>query len=181
MIAGIAAYAKEVAPNVKIIGVEAEGANLLEVSLQQNSRVAFPSVNRFTEEAELKSLGKENFRLCKDLVDDVVTVSMDEICSAIRDVFGDTHSLMDPTDPYNVTEFSYRMDSESDKEARIWMSIQTKTHDEFLGVVTGINERDDMHAIEVASNKIAKSHLRHLAGGRPKNVRSPTVSILIVR
>ncbi|KAI9912688.1 hypothetical protein PsorP6_006614 [Peronosclerospora sorghi] len=160
MIADIAAYAKEVAPNVKIIGVEAEGANLLEVSLQQNSRVAFPSVNRFNEE---------------DLVDDVVTESTDEICSVIKDVFGDTRSLMEPTErlddrerfvavkipekigsfhelytiiyPYNVTEFSYRMDSESDKEARIWMSIQTKTHDEFVGVVTAINKRSDMHAI----------------------------------
>ncbi|KAI9916349.1 hypothetical protein PsorP6_018122 [Peronosclerospora sorghi] len=238
MIAGIAAYAKEVAPNVKIIGVEAEGANLLEVSLQQNCRVAFPSVNRFTEEVGLKCLGKENFRLCKDLVDDVVTVSTDEICSAIKDVFGDTRSLMEPTGamsvagvkkyanvnnahdekyvavlaaanmdfdrlrfisersddrerfmavkipekigsfhelytiiyPYNVTEFSYRMDSESDKEARIWMSIQTKTHDEFVGVVQSINERGDMHAIDVASNELAKSHLRHLAGGRPENI-----------
>ncbi|KAI9919351.1 hypothetical protein PsorP6_017564 [Peronosclerospora sorghi] len=97
MIDGIAAYAKEVAPNVKIIGVKSEGANLLEVSLQQNSRVAFPSVNRFSEEVGLKSLGNENFRLCKDLVDDVVTVSTDEICSAIKDVFGDTPSLMEPT------------------------------------------------------------------------------------
>ncbi|KAI9906230.1 hypothetical protein PsorP6_004755 [Peronosclerospora sorghi] len=88
---------------------------------------------------------------------------------------------MESTDPYNVTEFSYRMDSESDKEARIWMSIQTKKHDEFVGVVTDINERGDMHPIEVASNELAKSHLRHLAGGRPENVRSTTVFILIVR
>ncbi|KAI9908897.1 hypothetical protein PsorP6_014765 [Peronosclerospora sorghi] len=181
MIAGIADYAKAVAPDVKIIGVEAEGANILEVSLQQNSRVAFPSVNRFTEEKGLKSLGKDDFRLCKDLVDDVVNVSTDEKCSAIKDVFGDTRSLMEPTDPYNITEFSYRMDSESAKEARIWMSIQTKTHNEFVGVVTAINERCDMHAIDVASNELDKSHLRHLAVGRPENVRSPTVFILIVR
>ncbi|KAI9912502.1 hypothetical protein PsorP6_006180 [Peronosclerospora sorghi] len=71
---------------------------------------------------------------------------------------------------FTPSSFSYRMDSESDKEARIWMSIQTKTHDEFVGVVTAINERGDMHAIEVASNELAKSHLRHLAGPRPENI-----------
>ena len=63
------------------------------------------------------------------------------------------------------------MNSEDDNEARICMSIQTKTQDEFIGVVKTINKRDDMHAIDLASNELAKSHLRHLAGGRPENVR----------
>ncbi|KAI9911207.1 hypothetical protein PsorP6_008721 [Peronosclerospora sorghi] len=84
----------------------------------------------------------------------------------------------DDQDPYNVTEFSYRMDPESDKEARIWMSIQTKTHDEFVGFVTAINERGDMHAIEVASNELAKSHLHHLAGGRPENITNERLFLL---
>ena len=97
MIAGLAAYVKEVAPDVKIIGVEAESANLLEKSLQQGLPVVFPSVNRFTDEVGIKTIGTENFRLCKDLVDEVITVSTDEICSAIKDVFGDTRSLMEPT------------------------------------------------------------------------------------
>ncbi|CAH0482128.1 unnamed protein product [Peronospora belbahrii] len=238
LIAGLAAYVKEVAPDVKIIGVEAEGANLLQESLQQGSLVTMSSVNRFTEEVGIKTIGTENFRLCKDLVDEVITVSTDEICSAIKDVFGDTRSLMEPTGaisvagakkyarmkdaqdkkyvavlaaanmdfdrlrfvaersdnrerfmavkiperigsfqdlynvifPYNVTEFSYRMDSESDNEARICMSIQTKTQDEFIGVVKAINGRDDMRAIDLASNELAKSHMRHLVGGRPQNV-----------
>ncbi|GMF23765.1 unnamed protein product [Phytophthora lilii] len=97
LIAGLAAYVKEVAPDVKIIGVEAEGANLLQKSLEQGSPVTIPSVNRFTEEVGIQTIGTENFRLCKDLVDEVVTVSTDEICSAIKDVFGDTRSLMEPT------------------------------------------------------------------------------------
>jgi cysteine synthase len=97
LIAGLAAYVKEVAPHVKVIGVEAEGANLLEKSLEEGSLVSIPSVNRFTEEVGIQTLGTENFRLCKKLVDEVVTVSTDEICSAIKDVFGDTRSLMEPT------------------------------------------------------------------------------------
>ena len=81
------------------------------------------------------------------------------------------------TVPHNVTEFSYRMDSEGDNEARICMSIQTKTQDEFINVVKAINGRGDMHAIDLASNELFKSHLRHLAGGRPENVRA----LLLVR
>uniref|UniRef100_A0AAV1UV99 Threonine dehydratase n=1 Tax=Peronospora matthiolae TaxID=2874970 RepID=A0AAV1UV99_9STRA len=238
LIAGLAVYVKEVAPDVKIIGVEAEGANILAQSLQQGSPATLMSVNRFTEEVGIKKIGTENYRLCKDLVDEVITVSTDEICSAIKDVFGDTRSLMEPTGaisvagakkyarvknahnekyvavlaaanmdfdrlrfvsersddrerfmavkipekigsfqdlynvvfPHNVTEFSYRMNSEGDNEARICMSIQTKTQDEFIGVVKMINKRNDMHAIDLASNELAKSHLRHLAGGRPENI-----------
>ncbi|KAI9915727.1 hypothetical protein PsorP6_007938 [Peronosclerospora sorghi] len=66
----------------------------------------------------------------------------------IPEKIGSFHKLYTIIYPYNVTEFSYRMDSESDKEARIWMSIQTKTHDEFVDVVTAINERGNIHAIE---------------------------------
>ena len=97
LIAGLAVYVKEVAPDVKIIGVEAEGANILAQSLQQGSPATLMSVNRFTEEVGIKKIGTENYRLCKDLVDEVITVSTDEICSAIKDVFGDTRSLMEPT------------------------------------------------------------------------------------
>jgi threonine dehydratase len=102
LIAGIAAFVKEVAPSVKIIGVETEGANLLQESMRLGERVSFPLVNRFTEEVGIQSIGVENFRLCKDLVDEVVTVSTDEICSAIKDVFGDTRSLMEPTGAISV-------------------------------------------------------------------------------
>lgn len=97
LISGLAAFVKDVAPSVKIIGVETEGANLLQESLKRGERVIFSNVNRFTEEVGIKSIGEENFRLCKDLVDDVVTVTTDEICAAIKDVFGDTRSLMEPT------------------------------------------------------------------------------------
>lgn len=92
---------KEVAPSVKIIGVEAEGANILQEALKRGERVSFPLVNRFTEEVGIQSVGEENFRLCKDLVDEVITVSTDEICSAIKDVFGDTRSLAEPTGAFD--------------------------------------------------------------------------------
>lgn len=97
MIAGLAAYIKEVAPAIKLIGVEAEGANLLDESMKKGSIVTLPNVNRFTEEVGIRKIGSENFRLCKDVVDEIITVSTDEICIAIKDVFGDTRSLVEPT------------------------------------------------------------------------------------
>lgn len=96
LIAGIAAYVKQIAPNVSIIGVEESGANLLQASLEAKGRIRFTNVNCFTNDVAMKELGQENFRICANFVDEVITVTTDEICSAIRDVFGDTRSLMEP-------------------------------------------------------------------------------------
>ena len=73
-------------------------------------------------------------------------------------------------DPRNVTEFSYRMNSENDKDAHICMSIQTETLDEFSKVVRDINATEGMSAGDLTTNEMAKSHLRHLVGGRAKHV-----------
>lgn len=87
-----------------------------------------------------------------------------------------------------MTEFTYRMSSQKDKTARICMSIQTKTEDEFVDVVNSINAQDGMHATDLTDNELAKSHLRHLAGGRAEDVRqtlalyrisAPTVLVLM--
>lgn len=96
LISGIAAFVKEVAPSVKIIGVETEGATLLQESRKQQQLVTFTNPNRFADDVGIRSLGVENYRLCKDLVDEVITVSTDEICAAIKNIFGDTRSLMEP-------------------------------------------------------------------------------------
>lgn len=100
LISGIAAFVKEVAPSVKIIGVETEGATLLQESIKQEQLVTFSNPNRFADDVGIRSLGVENYRLCKDLVDEVVTVSTDEVCVAIKGVFGDTRSLMEPCGAY---------------------------------------------------------------------------------
>lgn len=64
------------------------------------------------------------------------------------------------------------MSSQKDEMARICMSIQTKSKDEFVEVVNSINAQDGMHATDLADNELAKSHLRHLAGGRADDVRT---------
>lgn len=63
------------------------------------------------------------------------------------------------------------MTSQKDTVARIWMSIQATSNDDFVHVVDTINAQSGMHATDLASNELAKAHLRHLAGGRADDVR----------
>jgi threonine dehydratase len=84
MLAGVAAYVKRVRPTVKVIGVEAEDAAGMTASLREGSLVTLPSVGLFADGAAVKTVGSETFRVCSKLVDDMITVSTDQICSAIK-------------------------------------------------------------------------------------------------
>lgn len=96
LIAGIAAIVKRLRPQVKIIGVEPVDANAMYRSLAKGERVSLDSVGTFADGVAVISVGEETFRLCKDLVDEVVLVNTDEICAAIKDVFEDTRSILEP-------------------------------------------------------------------------------------
>ncbi|KIW80070.1 threonine ammonia-lyase, biosynthetic [Fonsecaea monophora] len=96
LIAGIGVYVKRIAPHVKIIGVEASDANALVESLKLGRRVLLKEVGLFADGAAVKTVGEETFRLCQEVVDEVIEVSTDEICAAIKDVFEDTRSVLEP-------------------------------------------------------------------------------------
>ncbi|KAI9816051.1 MAG: threonine deaminase [Pycnora praestabilis] len=96
LIAGIGVYIKRIAPHVKIIGVETYDANAMVQSLQQGKRVVLREVGLFADGAAVKSVGEETFRVCKEVVDEVVQVTTDETCAAIKDVFEDTRSIVEP-------------------------------------------------------------------------------------
>lgn len=96
LIAGIGVYVKRIAPHVKIIGVEASDANALVQSLSAGKRVVLKEVGLFADGAAVKTVGEETFRICQEVVDEVVQVSTDEICAAIKDVFEDTRSILEP-------------------------------------------------------------------------------------
>lgn len=96
LIAGIGIYVKRIAPHVKIIGVEASDASAMVQSLKAGKRVLLKEVGLFADGAAVKTPGEENFRICQEVVDDVVMVSTDEICAAIKDTFEDTRSILEP-------------------------------------------------------------------------------------
>lgn len=87
LIAGIGVYLKRIAPHIRIIGVETHDANALIESLKMGSRVVLKEVGLFVDGAAVKVVGEETFRLCKEYVDEVIEVSTDEVCAAIKDVF----------------------------------------------------------------------------------------------
>ncbi|KAF9382565.1 hypothetical protein CPB97_007097 [Podila verticillata] len=96
LIAGVAAYVKRVAPHIKIIGCETHDANAMTKSLKTGKRIQLTDVGLFADGAAVKVVGEEPFRLCQSFVDEMVEVTNDEICAAIKDIFEDTRSIVEP-------------------------------------------------------------------------------------
>lgn len=96
LIAGIGVYIKRIAPHVKIIGVETYDANAMVQSLKLGKRVTLKDVGLFADGAAVKTVGEETFRVASEVVDEVIQVDTDEICAAIKDVFEDTRSILEP-------------------------------------------------------------------------------------
>ena len=96
LIAGIASYIKRLAPEVRIIGVEPAGANAMAQSLQRGRLVELRKVDPFADGVAVRKVGHECFRICQELVDGVVLVGTNEISAAIKDVFTETRSILEP-------------------------------------------------------------------------------------
>jgi threonine dehydratase len=96
LISGIAAYIKRLRPEIKIIGVEPVDANAMYRSLQAGSRVRLSQVGLFADGVAVREVGEETFRLCQQYVDEVILVDTDDTCAAIKDVFEDTRSILEP-------------------------------------------------------------------------------------
>ncbi|MDD5248011.1 MAG: threonine ammonia-lyase, biosynthetic [Rhodocyclaceae bacterium] len=96
LISGVAAYIKRLRPQTKIIGVEAVDADAMDRSLKAGRRVRLDQVGLFADGAAVKFVGQETFRLCQQYVDEMVLVDTDAICAAIKDVFEDTRSILEP-------------------------------------------------------------------------------------
>jgi len=96
LLAGIAAYIKQLRPEIKIIGVEAIDADAMTQSLKAGKRVMLEQVGLFADGAAVKQVGEHTFALCQQYVDEMILVDNDAICAAIKDVFEDTRSILEP-------------------------------------------------------------------------------------
>jgi threonine dehydratase len=96
LIAGIAVYIKALRPEIKVIGVEAKDAEAMSESLKQGKRVMLDQVGLFADGAAVKQVGEHNFKLCQQFVDEMIVVDNDAICAAVKDVFEDTRSILEP-------------------------------------------------------------------------------------
>jgi threonine dehydratase len=233
LLAGIAAAVKRVRPNIKIIGVEASDAAGMTESLKAGRIVTLDNVGLFADGAAVKTVGTETFRVCRKLVDEMITVDTDEICAAIKLTYNDARVVLEPAGalavaglrkyvtereitgqtmvaitsganmdfdrlrfvaeradgsertlavtiperpgsfralynliwPRNVTEFSYRYESQASAHILISFQPVNSIENDFDGVVRNLQE-NGFSCLDLSHDELAKTHVRHLAGGR---------------
>ncbi len=131
LLAGIAAYVKAVRPEIKVIGVEAKDAEAMNASLKAGERVMLEQVGLFADGAAVKQVGKHTFKLSQQYVDEMLVVDNDAICAAIKDVFEDTRSILEPAGALSVAGIKAYAE-END--------VNGKT---FVGIASGANMNFD--------------------------------------
>ncbi|WP_284337904.1 threonine ammonia-lyase, biosynthetic [Comamonas sp. NoAH] len=97
LISGVANYIKAVRPDIKVIGVQTKDSNAMFQSVQAGQRVELPDVGLFSDGTAVKLVGEETFRIAQGLVDDYIEVDTDQVCAAIKDIFVDTRSIVEPS------------------------------------------------------------------------------------
>lgn len=233
LLAGIAAYIKQLRPEIKVIGVEAVDADAMTQSLKAGKRIMLEQVGLFADGAAVKQVGEHTFALCKEYVDEMILVDNDAICAAIKDVFEDTRSILEPAGALavagikeyinrnnlhgktmvgiasganmnfdrlrfvaeraeigekreavlavtipekpgsfktfcrllsgrSITEFNYRYSDP--KFAHIFVGIAINDNKAPSQLVEML-QANDLPAIDLSDNEVAKLHLRHLVGG----------------
>jgi threonine dehydratase len=131
LIAGIAVYLKRLNPKIKVIGVEPEEADAMARSLCKKERVRLPQVGLFADGVAVKEVGEETFRLCRQFVDEVIRVDNDAICAAIKDVFEDTRSILEPAGALGVAG------------AKVWALREKAKGKNLVAIASGANMNFD--------------------------------------
>lgn len=131
LMAGVAAYIKFIRPEIRLIAVEAEDSACLAAALRAGRRVTLPQVGLFADGVAVAQIGKEPFRVLRKLVDDVVTVTTDEICAAVKDVFDDTRAMPEPAGALAVAGL------------KKYVRERSLTQSTLMAVVTGSNVNFD--------------------------------------
>jgi len=234
LIAGVGAYIKAIRPEIKVIGVQTVDSDAMKKSLEVGRRVELKEVGLFSDGTAVKLVGKETFRLCQQVVDEIITVDTDAICAAINDVFTDTRSILEPAGALalaglkayverekcknqtlvavacganinfnrlrfvaeraevgeakeavfavtipeqrgsfkrfcellgdrNVTEFNYRIADAN--QAHIFVGIATQKASD-SAIIAKSFTKSGFNTIDLTQDELAKSHLRHMVGGR---------------
>ncbi len=102
LVAGMAAYIKHYRPKTKVIGVEPQDAPTMHAALQANARVELEQVGIFADGVAVRQIGEKPFEIAKDLIDEVLLVTTDEICAGIKDIFDETRTLVEPAGALSI-------------------------------------------------------------------------------
>jgi threonine dehydratase len=131
LISGIAAYVKAINPKVRIVGVEPVDAAAMAQSLKAGKRIKLDHVGLFADGVAVKEVGRETFRLCRELVDEMVLADTDEMCAAIKDVFEDTRVVLEPAGALAVAG------------AKAWVEKHAAKNKTLVAVASGANTNFD--------------------------------------
>ena len=96
LVAGVAAYIKAVRPEVRVIGVQTVDSDAMRRSVEQGRRITLADVGLFSDGTAVKQVGSETFRVARELVDEYMLVDTDALCAAVKDMFQDTRSVLEP-------------------------------------------------------------------------------------
>ncbi len=129
--AGVAAFVKRVRPEIQIIGVEPDDSDAMHQSIAKGRRVELSDVGLFADGVAVSQVGKHTFRICRELLDGIVRVDTDEICAAIKDVFEDTRTVMEPSGALSVAG------------AKAWLRGNNKKNAAVAAVLSGANMNFD--------------------------------------
>ena len=127
LISGIGAYIKRLRPEIRLIGVQPIDADAMTRSLDAGRRVKLAQVGLFADGVAVKQVGAETLRLCRELVDEMILVDNDAICAAIKDVFEDTRSILEPAGALAIAG------------AKAWVERRKATDRTLVAVACGAN------------------------------------------
>jgi len=131
LISGIAAYVKKINPSIRIVGVEPVDADAMARSLKARKRILLENVGLFADGVAVKQVGKETFRLCRQLVDEMVLVDTDAMCAAIKDVFEDTRVVLEPAGALATAG------------AKAWVEKHSSKNKTLIAIASGANTNFD--------------------------------------
>ena len=127
LIAGVAGYIKAVRPDVRVIGVEPFEADAMYRSLAMGARVVLEHVGIFADGVAVREVGELTFPIVQQAVDEIVRVTNDEICAAIKDVFDDTRAVMEPSGALAVAGM------------KVWVEREGARNQSLVAVLSGAN------------------------------------------
>ena len=131
LISGIASYVKALRPEIRIIGVQMLDSDAMARSLEAGHLVTLTDVGLFSDGTAVRRVGVETFRICRELVDEIVRVDADAVCAAIKDVFQDTRSILEPAGALAIAGL------------KAWVEREGRTGDTLVAIACGANMNFD--------------------------------------
>lgn len=169
--AGVAVLIKQLMPQIKVIGVEAEDSACLRAALDAGEPVTLEQVGMFADGVAVKRIGEETFRLCQQYLDDSITVSSDEICSAVKDIFEDTRAIAEPSGALSLAglkKFAERHQLKDKQLAAVLSGANLNFHGlRYVSERCELGEkREGLLAVTIPERPGAFLDFCHILGGR---------------